>query len=73
VSDLRYRYAGSALGVFSNLLMPVTMLAVYVVIFTRLLGPRSAAGGGAAGFYPFYPTCGFLPWITFAEAPVRSS
>jgi lipopolysaccharide transport system permease protein len=73
LSDLRYRYAGSALGVFWNVLMPVTMLAVYVLIFTRLLGPRSAAAGVPPGFYPLYLTCGFLPWITFAEGLVRSS
>jgi lipopolysaccharide transport system permease protein len=73
VSDLRHRYAGSALGMFWNIVMPITMLAVYVLIFTRLLGPRSAANGVSSSFFVLYLSCGFLPWITFTDGLVRSA
>lgn len=69
VSDLHNRYAGSGLGVFWNIISPLVMLCVYVFIFTQLL----VQGGNSNRLFALYVTCGFLPWVTFADGLNRST
>jgi ABC-type polysaccharide/polyol phosphate export permease len=38
--ELRARYAGSALGIFWSVILPLVMLALYIVVFSTLM-PRS--------------------------------
>ena len=35
ISDLRYRYAGSAMGVFWNLLIPLLQILILTIVFPR--------------------------------------
>jgi len=73
LGDLRYRYAGSGLGVFWNVVNPLLMLGVYMFIFTQVLqGPRANAEASPL-LFPLYLACGFLPWITFADGLGRSA
>src|SRR3954471_8009279 len=39
VSELRYRYAGTGLGVVWNVLHPLALIAVYSVVFSAILQP----------------------------------
>src|SRR2546423_1283981 len=71
--DLRHRYAGSALGVFWNVLTPLAMLALYTFIFMNALAPRTASGGIGAGIFVLYLASGFLPWGAFADGLARSA
>ena len=36
-SELRDRYAGSGIGVFWNVLMPLVQIAIYVFIFSAIM------------------------------------
>jgi lipopolysaccharide transport system permease protein len=73
LSDLRHRYSGSGLGVLWNVINPIIMLGIYTFIFTRMLVPRLSTGGTPNMLFPLYLSCGFLPWITFADGLVRSA
>jgi len=70
IADLRYRYAGSGLGVFWNVLTPLAMLALYTFIFTAVLGPRVPSATSTAGAFVLYLASGFLPWGVFAEGVI---
>src|SRR5436309_697027 len=71
LSDLRNRYAGSSLGVFWNVVNPLIMLGIYVFIFTSLISSRAGNSVNSSVVFPLYLTCGFLPWITFADGLMR--
>lgn len=72
ITDLRHRYAGSALGVFWNVLTPLAMLTLYAVLFTRVLVPGTGRTL-SAGLFVVYLACGFLPWGAFTECVVRGT
>lgn len=66
--DLRYRYAGTGIGVFWNVLHPVVEIAVYTVVFSLLFANR------AHGFpYRLYVTTGILLWSAFTATLQRGS
>lgn len=67
IGNLRYRYAGSALGALWNVLTPLALLVVYTFVFTRVLALRFAASGLPARLFPLYLSAGFLMWIAFVE------
>jgi homopolymeric O-antigen transport system permease protein len=71
VADLKHRYAGSALGVFWNVLTPLAMLTLYAVIFTRVLGSSTRANG--TQLFVLYLASGFLPWGAFADCVIRGT
>jgi lipopolysaccharide transport system permease protein len=73
LSDLRYRYAGSGLGVFWNVLTPLAMLALYTIIFAGMLAPRVSIGGRGAEAFVLYLGSGFLPWGGFVDGVVRGT
>jgi len=74
IADLRHRYAGSALGIFWNVLTPLAMMVVYTLIFTSVFSSRASVGG-TPGTVPFalYLSAGFLPWGAFAEGVTRGA
>src|SRR5687768_3371525 len=70
-NDLRYRYAGAALGVFWNFIHPLLELAIYAVVFTQLMAVRSTEL--QPQLFVLYLFLGLFPWISFAEAVVSGS
>lgn len=72
LGDLRHRYAGSALGVFWNVLTPLAMLTLYAIIFTHVLIPGASRTLGA-GLFVVYLASGFLPWGAFTDCVVRGT
>jgi lipopolysaccharide transport system permease protein len=73
LSDLRHRYAGSALGVFWNVLTPLAMLAILTFVFTNLLTPRFATAGLPPELFPLYLGSGFLAWVAFVDCVTRGA
>jgi lipopolysaccharide transport system permease protein len=73
VSDLRYRYAGSGLGIFWNVATPLAMLTLYTIIFMGILAPRFGSGALSATAFPLYLASGFLPWAAFVECITRGA
>src|SRR5215475_8610925 len=48
LSDVRYRYAGSAAGVAWNVINPLAQILIYSLVFSQIMviqSPRVAAGG----------------------------
>jgi lipopolysaccharide transport system permease protein len=75
-NELRDRYAGSSIGIFWNIVIPLTQIAIYAFVFSTLLGPRVATGANAtSNRYAFvlYLCAGILPWIAFSESIARGT
>jgi lipopolysaccharide transport system permease protein len=68
-NDLRYRYAGSGIGVFWNVVNPLAQVLVFGVV-VRFALPRPAEAPGQLGLWL---ALGLLPWLAFTEALVRGS
>lgn len=62
--DLRYRYSGTGVGVFWNLVNPLLQVGIYSLVF-----PFFRQRGG----YVLFLCAGLFPWQSFSEAVVRGS
>jgi ABC-type polysaccharide/polyol phosphate export permease len=69
LSDVRYRYAGTGIGVFWNVINPLLQVLVYGVVFVTLFDWR----GGGDRHYGLYLCAGILPWAAFSESVVRGA
>ncbi len=69
-SELRYRYAGTALGFFWFIINPMLEVLIYAVVFTQLVSIRS---GGQGVSYTLYLVSGLFPWLVFAQFLQRGS
>ena len=67
-NELRYRYAGTGMGIFWNVIHPLIAILLYTVIFSWIF-PQRARGGG----YVLYLTSGLLVWRAFADTIQRGS
>jgi ABC-type polysaccharide/polyol phosphate export permease len=75
-NELRDRYAGSGIGVFWNILVPLIQIAIYVFIFSAIMGARVAATSAPTpNRYTFvlFLCSGMLPWLAFADCVVRGT
>jgi ABC-type polysaccharide/polyol phosphate export permease len=70
VSDIRNRYAGSAIGVAWNVLHPLAQIAIYSVVFSQLMAERVP---GAGPGFALYLCAGLLPWSAFADCVQRGA
>ena len=72
LQDFRDRYAGSIFGVVWALISPIVMIAVYLVVFTEIMGSRLAGSSNLSSFSIFLIS-GLLPWLAFASTVIRTS
>jgi lipopolysaccharide transport system permease protein len=75
-NELRDRYAGSGMGMFWNVLMPLAQIAIYTFIFSALMNMRVAASGTTStSQYTFvlYLCAGMLPWLAFSDCIARGT
>ncbi|WP_300567462.1 ABC transporter permease [uncultured Acetatifactor sp.] len=65
-NDFRKRYAGSSMGALWALAQPVVTVAMYYIVFDKLMG----GGGRGVEDVPFvlFLTAGLVPWFYFNEA-----
>jgi len=70
--DIRSRYIGSTLGFFWSILNPILMLLIYTFLFSIVFKIKIGDYGKEKGFVEFL-ICGFLPWMAFSEASLRST
>ena len=70
-ADLRYRYAGTALGFFWFIINPMLEVLIYAVVFTQLVTIRS--GGDRGVSYTLFLVSGLFPWIVFSQFLRRGS
>jgi ABC-type polysaccharide/polyol phosphate export permease len=66
--DLRLRYKQAVLGVAWVLLQPIATVAIFTMIFGRLVGITSEGVP-----YPLFALVGFSAWTYFSSATVRAS
>lgn len=62
-NQLRFRYAGTGIGIAWNLVHPLCEIVIYTVVFSLLL-----SRGTGEGSYALYLMSGLLPWRTFLDA-----
>jgi len=72
ISDLRYRYAGSAMGVFWNVLIPLLQILILTIVFSQIMEVR-LPGAGSAKAFAIYLCSGLLPWMGFSECVSRGT
>jgi ABC-type polysaccharide/polyol phosphate export permease len=70
-SDLKARYAGSALGLYWSVVNPILLLIIYTLVFSVILGVRFK-GNPHLHNYSLYLFCGLLPWLAFQESITAS-
>ena len=67
--NVKGRYAQSALAVGWVLVQPLAMLAIFTVVFGRVVGIE--VPGGAP--YSLFAFCGLVPWLFFSTSLVGAS
>ena len=72
VSDIRNRYAGSAMGVVWNVLNPLAQILIYSLVFSSLMAHRVPGASTGAGF-ALYLCAGLLPWAAFSDCVLRGA
>lgn len=70
--DFTERYAGSVLGILWVFLWPLVMIAIYVLVFSRIMGAK-LPGLSSIYSYSIYLVAGILPWTAFANTVSRSA
>lgn len=65
------RYQNSLLGILWALLSPISMIFVYTVIFSRLMGARLPGNTGLFS-YSIYLCAGIISWGLFSELSLKS-
>ncbi|MCG3128540.1 MAG: Teichoic acid translocation permease protein TagG [Phycisphaerae bacterium] len=74
LSELRHRYAGSALGILWNVITPLIQIVIFSVIFSVLMQNKLPQGMIDNRFsFTIYLCAGLLPWTAFAEALSRGT
>lgn len=69
--DFSERYAGSVSGLLWALLLPLVMIFIYTVIFSRVMGAK-LPGIGSTYSYGIYLIAGVVPWTTLISKGVFS-
>ena len=75
-TELRDRYAGSGIGIFWNIIIPLTQIAIYAIVFSTLMGPRATVASAVASSkfaFVLYLCAGMLPWLAFSESVGRGT
>jgi ABC-type polysaccharide/polyol phosphate export permease len=70
--DIRSRYIRSTLGFLWSIINPILMLLIFTFLFSVILKVKIGDYGKERGFVEFL-ICGFLPWMAFSEASLRST
>ena len=66
-NDFKKRYAGSYLGAVWAMAQPVVTVAMYYIVFEKIMGNQINRGTGDIPFVLFL-TAGLVPWFYFTEA-----
>ncbi len=71
-AELRHRYAGTSLGFVWNVLQPLALILVFSLVFSRIVPLRPMAGASKGVSFLLYLCAGYLPWLGFSDALMRS-
>jgi lipopolysaccharide transport system permease protein len=65
--DFKSRYAGSVLGMMWNILHPFFLIAVYILVFGKVMQIKSGSANMSYSSYSVHLCAGIVPWLMFAE------
>ncbi|MFW7378363.1 MAG: ABC transporter permease [Oligoflexus sp.] len=72
--DIKFKFLGSLIGKYWNIIHPLAMITVYTVVFSKIMGAKI---GGLAKesplSYTIYLCAGLLPWNAFVETISRGT
>ena len=71
-SDMRFRYAGSAVGVFWHVINPLAQILIYTLVFSQIMAVR-LPGAVTVGAFALYLCAGILPWAAFSDCVLRGA
>ena len=73
--EIRTRYGTSALGLAWPLIRPLSLLALYTFVFSKVMKVRftESASTGDTSDFAFYLFCGLVPWMAFADGITRAT
>ncbi len=66
-NDFKKRYAGSYMGAVWAMVQPVVTIAMYYIVFDKIMGNSINRGTGDIP-YVLFLTTGLVPWFYFTEA-----
>ena len=66
-NDFKKRYAGSYMGAVWAMIQPVVTIAMYYIVFDKIMGNSINRGTGDIP-YVLFLTTGLVPWFYFTEA-----
>ncbi|HUP44992.1 MAG TPA: ABC transporter permease [Thermoanaerobaculia bacterium] len=69
--DLSVRFTGSALGVLWAVIQPLTLVALYWFVFTRIFD--AGLLGRTGSHYVEFLIAGLIPWLGLSEGVMRST
>ena len=72
LSDVRHRYAGSAVGVAWNVINPLAQILIYTLVFSQIMAAK-VPGNGTGAAFALYLCAGLLPWTAFSECILRGA
>lgn len=72
VGELKYRYAGSSLGFFWNIVNPILQIIVYTFVFSNIMQAKMESLKGTSGF-SLYLCAGMFGWLAFNECVTRGT
>ncbi|MGG3838356.1 ABC transporter permease [Paenibacillus thiaminolyticus] len=72
IGELKYRYAGSVMGLFWNMLTPFFQILIYTIVFSNIMIAK-LPGLKSTGAFAIYLCSGLLAWISFSEIITRGT
>ena len=72
IGDLRYRYAGSAIGMFWHILTPLLQIIVYTYVFSEIMSTKLPTLDNV-GSFSLYLCSGMFCWFAFSECLTRGA
>ncbi len=72
LSDLRTRYAGSAIGIAWHVVNPLAQILIYMLVFSQIMRVR-LPGMGSDLTFALYLCAGLLPWTAFVDCVLRGA
>ncbi|MBF0442018.1 MAG: ABC transporter permease [Oligoflexales bacterium] len=72
--DLKLRYLGSMIGRYWNLIHPLAMIAIYTIIFSKVMEAKIGVKAASSPFgFTIYLCAGLIPWMSFTETVTRGA
>lgn len=72
LTDVRTRYAGSAIGIAWHVVNPLAQILIYMLVFSQIMRVR-LPGAGSDMAFALYLCAGLLPWAAFSDCVLRGA